>query len=128
VIVVDTSALITIVFEESLAEECRKALEETADVRISAGTLSVTLIVATGRNIVDEMILLVDGLQLSVEPVDAASAKGVARAFADWGKGIHPAGLNFGDCFAYALARELDCPLLFVGKDFAKTDVKPALS
>jgi ribonuclease VapC len=54
------------------------------------------------------------------------SDKRIAQAYAQWGKGIHPAGLNFGDCFAYQLAQLHDCALLFVGNDFAKTDVKPA--
>jgi ribonuclease VapC len=51
----------------------------------------------------------------------------VGNAHVRWGKGGHPAGLNFGDCFAYALAQELDCPLLYVGDDFARTDVKGAV-
>lgn len=53
----------------------------------------------------------------------AATADQVADAYRQWGKGNHPASLNFGDCFAYALAKELGCPLLFVGNDFARTDV-----
>ena len=53
-------------------------------------------------------------------------ARRVAQANARWGKGVHPAGLNFGDCFAYALARKHECPLLFVGNDFSKTDVARA--
>jgi ribonuclease VapC len=52
----------------------------------------------------------------------------VADAYARWGKGRHPAGLNFGDCFAYVLARETNSALLYVGEDFAKTDVSPALA
>ena len=51
----------------------------------------------------------------------------MAEAYAAWGKGIHPAGLNLGDCFAYALARELGCPLLYVGRDFVWTDLAAAL-
>jgi ribonuclease VapC len=50
----------------------------------------------------------------------------VAEAYARWGRGAHPAGLNFGDCFPYALARERGAPLLFVGEDFARTDLEPA--
>jgi ribonuclease VapC len=59
--------------------------------------------------------------------VTPASARHVARAYERWGKGFHPAGLNFGDCFAYALAKEHSCPLLFVGKDFSKTDIASVL-
>ena len=61
-----------------------------------------------------------------VEKATIVSAEIVATAHRNWGKGAHPAGLNFGDCFAYSLAAERKCPLLFVGNDFAKTDVKPA--
>jgi ribonuclease VapC len=50
----------------------------------------------------------------------------VAEAYVRWGRGVHPAGLNYGDCFAYALARQRACPLLFVGDDFTKTDIRLA--
>lgn len=61
-------------------------------------------------------------------PVAAVDADKVADAYDRWGKGVHPAGLNFGDCFAYALAKSQDCPLLFVGDYFAQTDVESALA
>ncbi|HYI71714.1 MAG TPA: type II toxin-antitoxin system VapC family toxin, partial [Skermanella sp.] len=51
----------------------------------------------------------------------------IAQAYERWGKGVHPAGLNFGDCFAYAVASEHSCPLLFIGDDFSKTDLRQAL-
>ncbi|KST58027.1 hypothetical protein AO398_23325 [Methylobacterium sp. GXS13] len=60
---------------------------------------------------------------IALGPVDHAVAQVAADAFARYGKGRHPAGLNFGDCFAYALARSLNAPLLFKGDDFARTDV-----
>ena len=53
--------------------------------------------------------------------------KNLAQAYAQWGKGVHAAGLNFGDCFAYAVAKEHSCPLLFLGDDFSKTDVERVL-
>ena len=56
----------------------------------------------------------------------AAAARGVAQAYARWGKGVHPAGLNFGDCFAYAVAKDNDCNLLYVGDDFSRTDLADA--
>ena len=59
--------------------------------------------------------------------VDEVLALACADAHRTFGKGIHPAGLNFGDCFAYALARQLGCPLLYVGNDFARTDIASAL-
>ncbi len=67
------------------------------------------------------------GLGVEIEPVDEAIAVQVADAYARWGKGAHPAGLNFGDCFAYACARRLGASLLFVGNDFARTDVAVAV-
>lgn len=127
-IVVDTSALIAILLDEPSAQACRHVLEAESDVRLSAGTLSEALIVAVRRNLLDEMAGLVDAVAIAVESVTAAQAQRVADAYARWGKGIHPAGLNFGDCFAYALAKDLDCPLLFVGTDFVRTDIRSALA
>lgn len=70
------------------------------------------------------MTAVIDGLGFPVVPVPEASSAKVAEACARWGKGFHAASLNFGDCFAYALARELERPLLFVGEDFSKTDIE----
>jgi ribonuclease VapC len=67
---------------------------------------------------------LIDGLGFDVVPVTESAAHRISEAYARWGKGLHPAGLNFGDCFSYQLAMEHDCPLLFVGNDFSKTDVR----
>jgi ribonuclease VapC len=63
----------------------------------------------------------------SVIEVTPQRAKDAAAAYGLWGKSFHPAGLNFGDCFAYATAKEHDCPLLYVGNDFVQTDVRTAL-
>ena len=65
---------------------------------------------------------------ITVEPFTVEQAHIARQAFHDFGKGRHAAGLNFGDCFAYALAKILDEPLLFKGEDFRKTDIVPALS
>ena len=64
---------------------------------------------------------------IAIEPVTEEQAHRAHQAFCDYGKGRHPAGLNFGDCFAYALAKVTGEPLLFKGEDFAKTDVVSAL-
>jgi ribonuclease VapC len=69
------------------------------------------------------MASLIEDLGLTVVPVSATGARRVAEAYARWGKGLHPAGLNFGDCFAYAVARDHECRLLYVGDDFAQTDL-----
>lgn len=125
-IVVDTSALLAILLNESSAGICREVLKANPDARISAGTLSEALILTAHRGGFDELSAIVDELGIVVEPLDAGRARRVARAHASWGKGVHPAKLNFGDCFAYALAKELGCPLLYVGEDFARTDVETA--
>jgi ribonuclease VapC len=125
-IVVDTSALLAILFDEPSAEPCRTILQQEPDVRLSAGTLSEALIIAAHRGGFDELSALVEGLAILVEPVDAARAARVGRAHGRWGRGVHPAKLNIGDCFAYALAEELGCPLLYVGDDFERTDAASA--
>lgn len=66
---------------------------------------------------------LLDGLGFEIVPVTPAAARRVARAYASWGKGVHPAALNFGDCFAYEVAKAQGCRLLYVGEDFRRTDV-----
>jgi ribonuclease VapC len=123
VIVVDTSALMAIVLKEPLFEECIGVLEAESEVLISAGTLAEALIVARRRNVESEMTRLIEDLGFTIIAVSAAAARRVAQAHAQWGKGVHPAGLNFGDCFAYAVAQDHGCPLLYVGDDFARTDL-----
>lgn len=122
-IAIDTSAIMAILLEEPEADFCSAVIEAEDDIVISSGTLAEVLIVADRRNRGEEAALLLDGLGLNIAPVTAASARRVAQAYARWGKGVHPAGLNFGDCFSYVVAKDRDCPLLFVGDDFSKTDV-----
>lgn len=124
-IVVDTSALMAVLLGEDDAARCIEALEIEERLLLSAGTMAEALIVAERRGIGPQMRQLLDGLGFEVAPLGAAEARRVAEAYAAWGKGRHPAGLNFGDCFAYALARAQGCPLLFVGEDFRRTDVAP---
>jgi ribonuclease VapC len=126
-IAIDTSALVAIVLKELQAEACLAVLEAEADVLISAGTLAETLIVSAGRNIGGEMARLLDRISPDVIPVTAEAARRIGEAYEQWGRGMHPVALNFGDCFAYALAKERACRLLYVGDDFAKTDVESVL-
>ena len=70
---------------------------------------------------------MIDGLGFEIVTVTPASARRIAEAYGNWGKGIHPAALNFGDCFAYEVTKEHGCPLLYVGKDFARTDIESVL-
>lgn len=125
-IAVDTSALMAIVLGEEEADECIEAIATTTDVRISALNVAEALIVAERRGVGPEMEQLIDGAGLNVVPVTAESARRVAVAYARWGRGVDPAGLNLGDCFAYELARQSNCPLLYVGDDFSRTDIPSA--
>lgn len=126
-IAVDTSALMAIVLNEPKADACAAAIEAENRLLISAGTVAEALIVAGRRNVCDEVAQLIDGLGFEIISVTPASAKRIAEAYEQWGKGVHPAALNFGDCFAYEVAKEHDCPLLYVGEDFSQTDIEGAL-
>ena len=127
-IAVDTSALMAILLDEPESDACIAALEAEDNVVMSAGTMAEALIVATRRNIGAEMASIIDGLGFEVVTVTAASARRTAEAYARWGKGMtRSAALNFGDCFAYEVAQEHGCPLLYIGEDFAKTDIESVL-
>nr|MBV6630116.1 type II toxin-antitoxin system VapC family toxin [Oceanococcus sp. HetDA_MAG_MS8] len=125
-IVVDTSALMAILLNEEEADRCAAALEQAEELLISAGTLAEALIVSASRGLRPELEELVAGLPVHIQPETQRSSLAVADAYAQWGKGVHPAKLNFGDCFAYALARSRRAPLLFVGNDFSQTDIEAA--
>jgi len=127
VIVVDTSALMAIVLGEPEANSCIGVLESEGDLLISAGTVAEALIVSARRNVGEEMARLIDGLGFEIVSLTPASARRIAHAYAKWGKGVHPAALNLGDCFAYEVAKEHACRLLYVGDDFAKTDIEGVL-
>ena len=126
-IAVDTSALMAIVLNEAEADACIAVLETEDDLLMSAGTMAEALIVAARRNVDEELARLIDGLGFEIVSVTLASARRIAQAYERWGKGMHPAALNFGDCFAYEAAKEYGCPLLYVGDDFAHTDLERVL-
>ena len=113
--------------DEPPADACALVLESEEEVLISAGTLAELLIVAGQRNLGAAAARLVARFGLIVVPVTATSAMRIGDAYRSWGKGVHPAALNLGDCFAYAVAEEYGCPLLYVGNDFAKTGIASAL-
>ena len=112
---------------EAEADACIRILETEPKIVISAATVAEALIVAARRNVGEEVAGMIDGLGFEILPVTPASARRIAVAYARWGRGAHPAALNFGDCFSYEVAKENSCPLLFVGDDFAKTDLESAL-
>ena len=124
--VLDTSALLAILMNESEATACAVAIEADPIRLLSAANLVETSIViearvgdAGGR----ELDLLLHKAAIEIVPVDADQAEIARHAYRQFGRGRHPAGLNYGDCFAYALARSAGEPLLCKGEDFRKTDV-----
>jgi ribonuclease VapC len=125
-IAVDASALIAVVAEEPEGAACIAVLTEN-ELIMSAATLAEVLIVARRKGLEPSLRTLLDGLALKVEAVDADFAERSALAYGRWGKGFHPAQLNYGDSFSYALAELYDCPLLYVGNDFALTEIRSAL-
>jgi ribonuclease VapC len=129
-VIVDTSALIAILCDEPEAAQCARAIEAAPQRRISAANFVEAAAVIDGtkdpvasRRFDD----LLKEAQLIIEPVTEAQARIAREAYRDFGRGSgHPARLNFGDCFAYALARTTGEPLLFKGDDFSQTDITPA--
>ena len=97
------------------------------EVIISAATVAEALIVAGRRGAAESMAQLLEIAGLRVIDLTKADALRAAEAYSVWGKGVHRAQLNYGDCFAYELASRHRCPLLFVGADFSKTDIESAL-
>jgi ribonuclease VapC len=116
-----------IVLDEPAADDCVAVLEAEDDLLISAGTVAELLIVAARRGVAEEVQSLLDGLGFEIVPVTEGAARRVADAHAQWGKGIHAAALNFGDCFAYEVAKDRACRLLYVGDDFSKTDIESVI-
>ncbi len=124
--VVDTSALLAVLFDEPEAEVFARAIARAEVARVSAANLLEAGIVAdcptdarTGR----PLDALVADLRVRIEPVTEEQVRIARQAYLDFGRGNHPAKLNFGDCFAYALAKVSGEPLLFKGDDFGQTDI-----
>ncbi len=128
--VIDTSALIAILRNEPERRTFTEAIEAAARCAISAPSFVEVSIVTEARFGADglrDLDLLISKAAIEVAVFDSAQAEVARRAFSRYGKGRHPAGLNFGDCFSYALAKVRNEPLLFKGVDFAKTDVAAAV-
>lgn len=129
--IVDTSAIVCVHEGEPEARQYLDMMLDTSLLQISAGTLLETSLVLDARQPLRSsrrLDRLVSDLGLEVVPVDEAHVATARTAYRDFGKGSgHPAQLNFGDCFAYALAILTGEPLLFKGKDFSHTDVVSAL-
>jgi len=128
-VIVDSSALVAILTSESDADVLEDALFASVNRYISAVNYVEASIVMDSRNRPILSHALDNFLQVSqigIEPVTVHQARLARQAYREFGKGRHRAGLNFGDCFAYALAKEKGEPLLFKGNDFRRTDVEVA--
>jgi ribonuclease VapC len=126
-VIVDSSALIAILNEEPLAPRCLEALLASPTTLMSAANL-LEAAIAMDRHPSPVLDDLIARLRVAVEPVTLSQVVIARDAHRRFGRGSgHTAKLNFGDCFAYALATELDEPLLFVGQDFIHTDVRRVL-
>lgn len=126
-IVLDTSALMALLLGEPEADKIVEFLKSEENFKISAGTLAEALSVAGRRGLSEEMLQLLEGISVEVDTLSAARAIAVAEAYSEWGKGVHPAGLNFGACFSYVTAKASGSSLLYVGDDFSQTDLHSAL-
>ncbi|MBV9571061.1 MAG: type II toxin-antitoxin system VapC family toxin [Alphaproteobacteria bacterium] len=129
--IVDSSAVVAILRSEPETDAFIRAIGEAGAPSISVATFFETAIVIDSRNdpvASRELDKFVKDANMNMVSVDERQARIARAAYRDFGKGSgHPARLNFGDCFAYALAKVLDKPLLYMGTDFSNTDVRSAL-
>jgi ribonuclease VapC len=127
--IVDTSAVMAMLFGEPEAASFARAIKAAPKRRISAASWAEAALVADNRSdlAAAEFNAFMERLDLEVMPFTLDQARRARDAHRRFGKGRHPAKLNLGDCFSYALAQERGEPLLFKGDDFAQTDVKAAI-
>jgi ribonuclease VapC len=128
--ILDTSAIVAVLFREPEAAHYARLIHDADRCRISAGTyleLSVVFIRQTAPDADRQWEMFLRRADIIVEPFTVEQAHLARQAFHDFGKGRHPVGLNFGDCFSYALAKFTGEPLLFKGEDFKKTDLVSAV-
>lgn len=128
--ILDTSALVAVLFDEPEAPDFLRAIDKADACSISAGNfleLSIVTESQLGPEGSRQCDMFLHRAGIVIEPVTVEQARLARQAFLDFGKGRHPAGLNFGDCFAYALSKVTGEPLLFKGADFRRTDIRPAL-
>jgi ribonuclease VapC len=129
-VIIDSSAVLAIFLQEYDGRRYLRAVLDAEPRRMSVSNwLEASMVVdrrgnALAVNWLEEFML---NAQIELIPVSIAQASIARRAWRTFGRGVHPARLNYGDCFAYALAKETREPLLFKGNDFAQTDIEPAL-
>ncbi len=127
--IIDSSAILAILFEEADAERFKEAIADAWPRRMSVVALLEATMVVEGRGGAgagNDLDAFLERTRVELVPVTAEQADAARRAWRRFGKGNHPAALNFGDCFAYALAVVSGEPLLFKGADFALTDIEAA--
>jgi ribonuclease VapC len=128
--VIDTSAILAILLNEAEAWPFALAIERAESCRVSAASYVEAAIVIDSRRdpiASRELDRFFARAAIVVEPVTLEQAEIAREAYRDFGKGRHAAGLNFGDCLSYALAKLVDEPLLYKGEDFGQTDIVPAV-
>ncbi len=129
-VIIDTSAVLAIFLQESDGRHYLRAVMDAEPRRMSVSNWLETSMVVDRRGNAIAANWLEEFMQhagIELMPVSVSQAAIARRAWRTFGRGVHPARLNYGDCFAYALAMETREPLLFKGDDFAQTDVEPAL-
>jgi ribonuclease VapC len=128
-VIVDSSAVVAVLFRESRQEELVTKLEDAAVVAIGAPTLFETGMVMLGvlgergRGLTAQFL---ESFEVEVIPFGESHWQAAVEAFSRYGKGRHPASLNYGDCMSYAVARIARKPLLYIGNDFVQTDIEAA--
>jgi len=128
-VILDSSAVVAILRAELEASQFARAIQAAEPRRISAVSyVEAAVVIDSSKDAIANRRFddFFRASQIALETVTAKQAEIARQAYRDFGKGRHKAGLNFGDCFAYALAKELDEPLLFKGNDFRHTDVEAA--
>ena len=134
-LIVDSSAVIAMMFDEPEASDCAQAIADANSRMISAVNYVETGTVLAGRaklgerhEAIADLDAFLSAVQIDIASLNDTLARVALKARIDFGKGFGTrGGLNFGDCFAYALAKHHSAPLLYVGNDFALTDIQPAL-
>lgn len=126
--IVDSSAILAILCDEPDSEKYVRAIENADICRISSATYVEVSTIADARSIAKEFDALLRHARVVIEPFSEEQARTARFAYTQFGKGNHRARLNLGDCFSYALAKDLGEALLYKGEDFALTDVKSALA
>ncbi|PYE23012.1 ribonuclease VapC [Rhizobium sp. PP-WC-2G-219] len=127
--VIDTSAIVAILRDEPEAARLEKALVSDP-IRLVPATCvleaRMVMVCRRGEHALAEIDLWLSKIEADILPVDADLVEVATQAWLTYGKGRHPASLNFADCFSYALAKRADEPLLFIGTDFSRTDIEAA--